>query len=77
MEHMSKAYEEGFTDFAKDVTALNDREKEKFVVTIRSVLEDYRFTFGNEIEGKSKVVVRLDLLGCAGVDMPPGYIEAL
>lgn len=30
-----------------------------------------------EIEGKSKVVVRLDLLGCAGVDMPAGYIEAL
>lgn len=29
-----------------------------------------------EIEGKSKVVVRLDLLGCAGVDMPAGYIEA-
>lgn len=28
-----------------------------------------------EIEGKSKVVVRLDLLGCAGVDMPPGYVE--
>lgn len=54
MEHIQKAYEEGFTDFAKDVTALNDREKEKFVVTIRSVLEDYRFTFGNEIEGKTK-----------------------
>ena len=30
-----------------------------------------------EIEGKSKVVVRLDLLGCAGVDMPAGYVEAL
>ena len=29
-----------------------------------------------EIEGKSKVVVRLDLLGCAGVDMPAGYVEA-
>lgn len=29
-----------------------------------------------EIDGKSKVVVRLDLLGCAGVDMPAGYIEA-
>lgn len=28
-----------------------------------------------EIDGKSKVVVRLDLLGCAGVDMPVGYIE--
>lgn len=54
MEHIQKAYEEGFTDFSKDVTALNDREKEKFVVTIRSVLEDYRFTFGNEIEGKTK-----------------------
>ena len=30
-----------------------------------------------EIDGKSKVVVRLDLLGCAGVDMPIGYVEAL
>ena len=54
LEHINKAYREGFTDFAKDVTALNDREKEQFVVTIRSVLEDYRFTFGNEIEGKVK-----------------------
>lgn len=30
-----------------------------------------------EIDGKSKVVVRLDLLGCAGVNMPIGYVEAL
>lgn len=30
-----------------------------------------------EVEGKSKVVIRLDLLGCAGVDMPAGYVEAL
>ena len=30
-----------------------------------------------EIDGKSKVIVRLDLLGCAGVDMPAGYVEAL
>ena len=30
-----------------------------------------------EIEGKSKVLVRLDLLGCAGVDMPVGYVEAI
>ena len=30
-----------------------------------------------EIEGKSKVVVRLDILGCAGVDMPAGYVEAM
>lgn len=29
-----------------------------------------------EIEGKSKVVVRLDILGCAGVDMPVGFVEA-
>lgn len=67
MEHMSKAYEEGFTDFAKDVTALNDREKEKFVVTVRSVLEDYRFTFGNEIEGKSKEMNNLFQNTLAGI----------
>lgn len=28
-----------------------------------------------EIGGRSKVVVRLDLLGCAGVDMPVGFVE--
>jgi hypothetical protein len=67
MEHISKAYEEGFTNFAKDVTALNDREKEQFVVTIRSVLEDYRFTFGNEIEGKSKEMNHLFQSTLAGI----------
>ena len=30
-----------------------------------------------EIEGKSKVIVRLDILGCAGVDMPIGFVEAI
>ncbi|MBQ7349575.1 MAG: UpxY family transcription antiterminator [Bacteroides sp.] len=30
-----------------------------------------------ELEGKSKVIVRLDMLGCAGVDMPVGYVEAM
>ena len=30
-----------------------------------------------EIEGKSKGIVRLDLLGCAGVDMPIGFVEAI
>ena len=30
-----------------------------------------------EIEGKSMVIVRLDLLGCAGVDMPIGFVEAI
>ena len=30
-----------------------------------------------EWEGKSKVIVHLDLLGCAGVDMPIGYVEPL
>lgn len=67
LEHLNKAYEEGFTDFAKDVTALNDREKEKFVVTVRSVLEDYRFTFGNEIEGKSKEMNNLFQNTLAGI----------
>ena len=30
-----------------------------------------------EIESKSKVIVRLDLLGCAGVAMPIGFVEAI
>lgn len=27
------------------------------------------------INGKSKVAVRLDMLGCAHVDMPVGFVE--
>lgn len=30
-----------------------------------------------ETNGKTKVVVRLDLLGCAGVDMPVGFVEKI
>lgn len=30
-----------------------------------------------EVDGKAKVVVRLDLLGCAGVDMPVGFVEKM
>ena len=29
------------------------------------------------VEGKSKIAVRLDMLGCACVDMPIGYVEAV
>lgn len=67
MEHISKAYEQGFQGFSKDVTTLNSREKEKFVVAIRSVLEDYRFTFGNEIESKAKEMNALFQNTLAGV----------
>jgi transcriptional antiterminator NusG len=28
-----------------------------------------------EVDGKTKVMVRLELLGCAGVDMPVGFVE--
>ncbi len=28
------------------------------------------------VDGKSKIAVRLNLLGCACVDMPIGYVEA-
>ena len=28
-----------------------------------------------KVDGKSKVIVRLGLLDCAGVDMPAGYVE--
>lgn len=30
-----------------------------------------------EIGGKANVIVRLDLLGCAGVDMPVGYVKPI
>ena len=30
-----------------------------------------------EVDRKAKVVVRLDLLGCAGVDMPVGFVEKI
>lgn len=67
MEHISRAYEKGFESFAKDVTALNSSEKEKIVVALRSVLEDYRFSFGNEIEGKAKEMNLLFQNTLAGV----------
>lgn len=30
-----------------------------------------------EVDGKVKVVVRLDLLGCVGVDMLVGFVEKM
>ncbi len=54
MEHISKAYEEGFNSFAKDVSILNNRERESLVVAVRSMIEEYRFSFGKEIESKGK-----------------------
>ena len=29
------------------------------------------------LDGKSKIAVRLDMLGCACVDMPIGYVEQI
>ncbi|MBQ7777127.1 MAG: hypothetical protein IJ379_14515, partial [Lachnospiraceae bacterium] len=66
MEHIEQAYEQGFSSFAKDVSVLNNREREKLLVAVRSMLEEYRFTFGNEIESKSKemnVLLQNTLLG--------------
>ncbi len=54
MDHISKAYERGFQEFSKDVSVLNSRERENLVVAVRSMIEDYRFTFGKEIESKGK-----------------------
>lgn len=54
MQHISKAYEEGFNSFAKDVSVLNSRERDSLIVAVRSMIEDYRFTFGREIESKGK-----------------------
>jgi len=29
------------------------------------------------LDGKNKIAVRLDMLGCACVDMPVGYVEQI
>ncbi len=66
LEHINQAYEKGFSGFAKDVSVLNSRERESLVVAVRSMLEEYRFTFGNEIESKSKemnVLLQNTLIG--------------
>ena len=66
MERINQAYEQGFQSFAKDVSVLNSRERENLIVSVRSMLEDYRFSFGNEIESKSKemnVLLQNTLLG--------------
>ena len=66
LEHISEAYEKGFERFEKDVSVLNSRERESLCITVRSLLEEYRFSFGKEIEGKAKemnVMFQNTLLG--------------
>ncbi len=53
LEHISKAYERGFAAFEKDVSVLNNRERDALAVAVRTLLEEYRFSFGKEIEGKA------------------------
>lgn len=54
LKHISEAYERGFERFEKDVSVLNSREREELCITVRTLLEEYRFSFGKEIEGKAK-----------------------
>lgn len=54
LKHISASYEKGFDRFEKDVCALNSREREELCITVRTLLEEYRFSFGKEIEGKAK-----------------------
>lgn len=54
LTHISAAYEKGFERFEKDVSVLNSREREELCITVRTLLEEYRFSFGKEIEGKAK-----------------------
>lgn len=53
LEYISEAYMKGFENFEKDVSVLNARERDALAVAIRTLLEDYRFSFGKEIEGKA------------------------
>lgn len=66
LDYIAQAYEKGFQHFAKDVSALNAQERDNLCITIRTLLEEYRFSFGKEIEGKSKemnVLFQNTLLG--------------
>ncbi len=66
LEYITKAYEKGFERFEKDVSVLNGRERESLCITVRTLLEEYRFSFGKEIEGKAKemnVMFQNTLLG--------------
>lgn len=53
LEYISEAYMKGFENLEKDVSVLNARERDALAVSIRTLLEDYRFSFGKEIEGKA------------------------
>ncbi len=53
LEYISEAYMKGFENLEKDVSVLNARERDALAVAIRTLLEDYRFSFGKEIEGKA------------------------
>lgn len=53
LEFISESYMKGFEHFEKDVSVLNARERDALAVAVRSLLEDYRFSFGKEIEGKA------------------------
>lgn len=66
LKHISDSYEKGFDRFEKDVSVLNNREREELCITIRTLLEEYRFSFGKEIEGKAlemNVMFQNTLLG--------------
>lgn len=66
LKYISAAYEKGFERFEKDVSVLNSREREELCITVRTLLEEYRFSFGKEIEGKAKemnVMFQNTLLG--------------
>lgn len=53
LEFISESYMKGFEHFEKDVSVLNARERDALAVAVRTLLEDYRFSFGKEIEGKA------------------------
>lgn len=66
MKFIARSYEKGFEKFEKDVSVLNSRERESLCVAVRTLLEEYRFSFGKEIEGKAKemnVMFQNTLLG--------------
>ena len=63
----------------KECVDTEDKEKpytdDELAETLKT--KGYPIARRTMIGGKSKVAVRLDMLGCAHVDMPIGYVERI
>lgn len=65
-------------DYSEDTVCMSDRPLARGE-TVRVIKGPLCGLLGElvHLDGKSKIAVRLDMLGCACVDMPVGYVERI